>query len=140
VVSRAWEREVEAVIAVALRRLGGEVDAPPAPGMLAVTRVSFVGVCPSPAERQRILAEARTHLVSGGTLVVVDHNRPRCFLPAVAAAAGMPPSPPGRSPRGRWRRLAYPTAREVQATGFVVEALRLAAGERVQIVFARRDE
>jgi hypothetical protein len=48
------------------------------------------------------------------------------------------PRPAGVTPAIRWRRLAYPTAREIRAAGFVIERLRLAAGERVQVVWARR--
>jgi hypothetical protein len=68
----------------------------------------------------------------GGALVVVDHNQPRaCWRrvvgTALLAARGIPPA-----------RARHPVAREVAAHGFAVERLRLAAGERVQLVLARR--
>lgn len=85
-----------------------------------------------PAERQALLAGLRRRLAPGAPLVLVDHSQP-C---------------------GRWRRLAarlalartglvpararYPAARELAALGFAVERLRLACGERVQLVAARR--
>jgi hypothetical protein len=88
---------------------------------------------------QRILALTRIGdiLAEGGTLVVVDHNRPRRRWDAFRALLGAP-WVPGVSPARRWRRLAYPTACEMQAAGWHVQRLRLAAGERLQIVFATR--
>jgi hypothetical protein len=53
----------------------------------------------------------------------------------VAAACG-PRSP--RRPRPRDGAARCPAARELAALGFAIERLRLAAGERVQLVAARR--
>jgi SAM-dependent methyltransferase len=146
VAARAWQREAEALIAGALGGPpevtieAGAAAGGPLPfrdGEAARAVLSFVGCAPAPAARRALLAEAGRVLAPGGALAVVDHNRPRRRLAALAALAG-PPRVPGRSPAARWRRLAYPTAREVQAAGLGVECLRLAARERVQVVVARR--
>ena len=121
----AWRRDVDAVIA---RELGGAAR--------AVT-VSFVGRTTSVEARRRTIADAAGGLDTDGTLVVVDHNRPRRRLAALAALVRAPWIP-GVTPGARWRRQARPTARELQDAGFRVERLRLAAGERVQVVFARK--
>jgi len=139
----AWRREAEARIADLL----GE---PPAswiawdrvrelPSGVASLVLTFVGTSPTAAERGRALACADDVLGAGGRLVVVDHNRPRRRLAALVALAGRPWIP-GCSPTRRWRRLAHPTAREVQAAGFRVEQLRLTGDERVQLVIARKAE
>ena len=92
--------------------------------------VAFLG---SPVhERQRLLAVVHTALGPGAPLVVVDHNQPRVWWRrlggvAMLARRGFGPA------RGR-----YPAARELAALGFAVERLRLADGERVQLVLARR--
>jgi hypothetical protein len=86
-----------------------------------------------------LLTELRRVLARDGQLVVVDHNRPRGRIAALAALLRTP-APAGASPQARWRRLAHPVAREAQAAGFVVESLRLAAGERVQVVSALRSD
>jgi SAM-dependent methyltransferase len=99
--------------------------------------VSFLGDPSPPAVRRALLAELARVLAPAGTLVVVDHNRPRRRLAAIAAVA-MSPRPPGATPAAAWRRLGYPVAREAHAAGFVVDRLRLAAGERVQVISARR--
>jgi hypothetical protein len=122
----AWRREADAVITRELGSLPHAVS-------------SFVARSPSPAARSTELADAARGLAADGTLVVMDHNRPRRRLMALLALLRSPRIP-GIAPRGRWRRPAYPTAREVQTVGFRVERLRLVAGERVQIVFARRRE
>jgi hypothetical protein len=99
----------------------------------AAALVSFVGAR-TPAElRRRTLAAVRVRLSPGAPLVLIDHNQPRQWWrrPIAAlllVARGLPPV------RGR-----YPAARELDAAGFRVECLRLAAGERVQIVLARRE-
>ena len=104
---------------------------------LRALAVSFVGHASSAGERQAVLSEARRVLVENGALLLLDHNRPRRLAQALGALAGRP-RVPGRTAAGRWRRLAYPTAREAQAAGFSVAWLRLIAGERVQLVLARR--
>jgi len=98
--------------------------------------LSFVGGAPAGEDRQRLLAETRRALASGGRLLVLDHNRPRGRFAAMAALLAAP-TPPGGSLTARWRRLGYTTAREAQARGLTVETLRLAAGERVQLIIAR---
>jgi len=66
--------------------------------------------------------------------VLVDHNQPRVLwrrglgILALAAARCAP------------SRARYPAARELAALGFAVERLRLACGERVQLVLFRRPE
>jgi hypothetical protein len=64
--------------------------------------------------------------------VLVDHNQPRRLWRrligiATLAASGFAPA-----------RARYPAARELAVLGFLIERLRLACGERVQIVAARR--
>jgi hypothetical protein len=137
---RAWRREVAELIA-------GEVgdapvvwlddDAAAAPSAVAVLVLSWVGRAPTEPACSAALARAEASLAAEGTLVVVDHNRPRRLAAALTAVLRSP-GVPGATPATRWRRLAHPTARAVQAAGFRVERLRLAAGERVQVVFARR--
>ncbi len=104
---------------------------------IAALAVSFLCDGADAGARAALLAELARVCVPGGALVAVDHNRPRRRAAAFVALLA-PPRPAGRTLVARWRRLARPTAREVRAAGFVVERLRLAAGERVQIVFARR--
>jgi hypothetical protein len=82
--------------------------------------------------RIALLASIAARLPPGAPLVVVDHNRPRAWWRRIAgalclAARGLPPG-----------RARYPVAEEVRDRGFVIERLRLAAGERVQLVLARR--
>jgi hypothetical protein len=99
----------------------------------AAALVSFVGAR-TPAEiRRRTLDAVRGRLVDEAPLVLVDHNQPRQWWRRPLAALlllgrGLPPA------RGR-----YPAARELDAAGFRVESLRLAAGERLQLVLARRE-
>jgi len=93
--------------------------------------VSFLGAAIGPGERQAMLAALRARLAPGAPLLLVDHNQPRRWLPRALATAFL-------LARGlRPGRARYPVARETQALGFVVERLRLAAGERVQLVLAR---
>jgi hypothetical protein len=84
------------------------------------------------ADRIARLARIAARLPDGAPLVVVDHNQPRAWWRRVAGALllvarGLPP-----------RRARHPVATEVRDRGFAVEALRLAAGERLQLVLARR--
>ncbi|MEO6025569.1 MAG: hypothetical protein ABIR79_01705 [Candidatus Binatia bacterium] len=109
------------------------LDAPPAP----VVAVSLVGHAPSADERRVVLARLHTQTAPQTLLIVADHNRPRRRSTAFGALLGAP-RVPGWSLGARWRRLAEPTAREVQAAGFRVLHLALVAGERVQLVMARR--
>jgi hypothetical protein len=78
------------------------------------------------------LAALASRLPVAAPIVVVDHNQPRDWwrrgvANLLLAARGIPPA-----------RARRPVAREVAAHGFVVERLRLAAGERLQLVLARR--
>jgi len=94
--------------------------------------VVFVGAPAEPAGRQALLARLRAELSPAAPLVLVDHTQPRRWwaraLAALRLAAGcLPPA-----------RARYPAARELVALGFTVECLRLARGERLQLVRARR--
>ena len=104
-------------------------SAPPAAGI-----VSFLGAPAHPADRQAALRLLARRLPAGAPLVLVDHNQPRVLwrrglgILALAVARCAP------------SRARYPAARELAALGFAVERLRLACGERVQLVLARRPE
>ena len=98
----------------------------------AAAVVAFLGSPPRPAERQALLAALRNRLPAGAPLILLDHSQPRALWRRavgilVLAARGLAPS-----------RARYPAARELAAIGFAVERLRLACGERVQMVVARR--
>jgi hypothetical protein len=138
----AWRREADALIAAEV----GVPDVPwidwssaaaAEPSHTALV-LSMVGHAPRSEERAVKLAALARRIASHGRLIVVDHNRPRGPVAALAALARAP-WVPGWSPAARWQRLAHPTAREVQAAGFRVDRLRLVAGERVQLVIATRD-
>jgi SAM-dependent methyltransferase len=124
------------------RRTAGAVRCDPsalpiATGSLSRVALSFLGDDPTAPRRQAALRELRRALAPGGLLLVVDHNRPRGRAQAFAALLRQP-RVSGRSLGLRWRRLAYPVAREAHASGFTVDALRLALGERVQMIVARK--
>jgi hypothetical protein len=94
--------------------------------------VSFLGARDGPAGRQSQLAALRARLAPGAPVLLVDHNQPRAWwrraIATVALAVrGLPPA-----------RARYPAARELAVLGLRVERLRLACGERVQLVVARR--
>jgi hypothetical protein len=93
---------------------------------------TFLGAGDGPAARQAVLADLRARLSPGAPLVLVDHNQPRAWWRRAVgvlalALRGLPPA-----------RARYPAARELAALGLAVERLRLAHGERVQLVLARR--
>jgi len=164
---RGWRREVEALVGpvaapsgAVIRLAGGVIwwrraDAatpilaadreersaattlPFDDGSLAWSALSFVGDASRPDVRRALLGEVARVLAPGAVLAVIDHNRPRRRAAALAATI-RPPRPRPRSVRGAWRRLAYPTAREVSASGFIIDRLSLVAGERVQVVVAHR--
>ena len=137
----AWRQEAEqrvaevAVARGAWREWDDAVGALPAPSPLVA--LSLVGHAPSGDERRRLLERLHAAAAPETMLVVADHNRPRRW-PAALAALCLAPRVPGGSPASRWRRLAYPTAREMQNAGFRVVRLALVCHERVQIVIARR--
>ena len=117
----------QAVLCAAGRMVAGPTDAATA------ALVTFTGERGDPDARRRRLAHVRERLGPGAPLLVIDHNQPRqwWWRPIAAvqlAARGMAPG------RGR-----YPSAREVDAAGFRVQRLRLAAGERLQLVLALRE-
>jgi hypothetical protein len=93
---------------------------------------TFLGAADGPAARQAVLATLRARLSPGAPLVLIDHNQPRTWWRRAAgvvalAVRGLPAA-----------RARYPAARELAALGLPVERLRLACGERVQLVLARR--
>jgi hypothetical protein len=107
-----------------------DADATP-PETAGAAVVSFVGTRADPVARRTLLQRLRQTLPAGAPIVVVDHNQPRRMMARVFGwvallSRGLPPL-----------RARYPTARELAALGFVVERLRLAHGERVQLVMAR---
>jgi hypothetical protein len=98
----------------------------------AAAIVAFLGARSDPAARRAELARLRGRLADGSPLVLIDHNQPRArwrrMLGVVALASrGLGPA-----------RARYPAARELASLGLDVERLRLACGERVQLVVARR--
>ncbi len=125
-----------AVVASRTPRLAAALAArvtPPRDGERpAAAIVTFLGTAGAPAERQQILHALRTRLPADAPLVLIDHNQPRALARRVLgwlvlAAAGLGPA-----------RARYPGARELRALGFTIDRLRLACGERVQLVLARR--
>lgn len=97
----------------------------------AAALVTFLGASAAPAARQALLMELRGRLAPGAPLLLVDHNQPRQWWRRGLGAAllllrGLPPA-----------RARYPAARELGALGLAVERLRLARGERIQLVAAR---
>ena len=98
----------------------------------AAAIVAFLGARADPAARRADLARLRARLADGSPLVLIDHNQPRAWWRrllgvVVLASRGLGPA-----------RARYPAARELAALGLDVERLRLACGERVQLVVARR--
>src|SRR5262249_28731286 len=94
--------------------------------------VTFLGERAVPAARQALLAELRARLPGAAPVVVIDHNQPRVWWRRTLGAAAL--ALHGLGPQ----RARYPVARELAILGFDVERLRLAHGERVQLVAARR--
>ena len=136
----SWRREAEEILARELAGIGTWIEwneAADLPRAYAPVVLSAVGHAIDADERRQVLETLAATFSEGHTLVVVDHNRPRRFGAALAAAIGAP-AVPGGSPAARWRRLADPVARAVQSAGFRVDRLRLVAGERVQVVIATR--
>jgi hypothetical protein len=84
------------------------------------------------ARRRARLDALAARLPGGAPLVVVDHNQPRTWWRRTLGVAGLAVRGLGAS------RARHPVAREVHERGFAVERLRLACGERVQLVLARR--
>lgn len=100
------------------------------PGAGAVC--SFLGERADPALRAARLDALAARLPAGAPIVIVDHNQPRRWWGRIVATVFLLARGLGLG-RGH-----HETAREVHARGFVVTALRLARGERVQLVLARR--
>jgi hypothetical protein len=114
------------------RRLAAALGPAPAAAPPAGAVVVLLGAPARPAERQALLAGLRGRLPPGAPLVLVDHNQPRgvarrALGTLALAATGLPPA-----------RARYPAARELAVLGFAVDRLRLAAGERVQLIVAHR--
>jgi len=98
----------------------------------AAAVVVFLGAPARPVDRQQALRAVQTRLPAEAVLVLVDHNQPRAWWRRMLAW-------PGLAAAGLdARRARYPAARELAALGFTVDRLRLACGERVQLVVARR--
>jgi hypothetical protein len=102
-------------------------DEPPAAAI-----VTFLGARDGPTSRQASLASLRSRLAHGAPMVLVDHNQPRAWWRRVLGVVAL--AIRGFGPA----RARYPAARELAALGLDVERLRLACGERVQLVVARR--
>lgn len=114
-------------------RLAGLRTADLTEPIAAAGLVSFIGARTPAALRVCTLDALQARLPVGAPLVLVDHNQPRQWWRrplalVLLAARGLPPS-----------RARYPAARELDGAGFRVESLRLAEGERVQVVLARRE-
>jgi hypothetical protein len=112
-----------AALGARVRQVG---DDEPAAGGVVV----FLGLDGGPMRRQPLLHALARRLAPGAPVVLVDHNEPRTWWRRVLARLAL--AGRGRRPR----RGRYPAARELAALGFTVRALRLAAGERVQLVVA----
>jgi len=123
-----------AVVAPRAARLRAALTArvAPAAGAPVAAVVAFLGAPARPADRQRALRELQTRLPADAAVVLVDHNQPRAAWRRVLASLVLVVTGLGAA-RGR-----YPAARELAALGFRIERLTLAAGERVQLVRARR--
>ena len=92
----------------------------------------FLGERVESGARGATLDALAARLASGAPLVVVDHNQPRAWWRRALAIVLLALRGFGTS------RARHPVAREVQERGFTVERLRLASGERTQLVLARR--
>jgi len=93
---------------------------------------SFLGERVETRARRRRLETLGAALSEGARLVVVDHNRPRRWWRRIRGAVAL--AVRGLAPS----RACHPVAREVRDMGFTIERLRLASGERVQLVVARK--
>jgi hypothetical protein len=118
-------RRLAAALAARVRR-ASEGEAP------AGAVVAFLGDSARPAERQLALRVLQRRLPAGAPLVLLDHSQPRAWWRRGVGLLGLVAA--GLGPA----RARYPAARELAALGFAVERLRLARGERVQLVVARR--
>ena len=96
----------------------------------AAAVVVFLGAPVDVEARLTTLRRVHAALASGAPLVVVDHNQPRTWGRRMVAAVAL--ALRGHPPR----RARHPSARELQAAGFTVARLRLADGERVQLILA----
>jgi hypothetical protein len=103
-----------------------------APGPVVAGACVFLGDAADGATRGARLRELARRLPPGAPLLAVDHNQPRVWWRrgigrVLLGLRGLPPSRARRS-----------LAQDVVAAGFGLERLRLAAGERIQLVLARR--
>jgi hypothetical protein len=98
----------------------------------AAAVVVFLAAPADAGLRRAVLDDLRRRLPPGAPVVLVDHNQPRAWWRRTVAIAAALVA--GRVPT----RARYPAARELAAAGFAVERLRLAPGERLQFVVARR--
>ena len=101
-------------------------------GAVAGAVCVLLGARVDPAARAATWRTIAARLAAGAPLVVVDHNQPRVAWRRVAGAIAL--ALRGFAPS----RARHPVAREVRDHGFTIERLRLADGERVQLVLARR--
>ena len=98
----------------------------------AAAVIAFLGTSASPSERQATIGRLRDRLPAGAPVVVIDHNQPRTpwqralSLPSLLVS-GLTPA-----------RARYPVAQELATHGFAIRSLRLANGERFQLVSAIR--
>ena len=92
----------------------------------------FLGARLDPTARAATLDALAARMPRGTVLVVADHNQPRARWRRLAGTLAL--AFHGHGPA----RARHPVAREVRAHGFAIERLRLADGERVQLVLARR--
>jgi len=118
-------RRVRAALAAQLRLAD---DGAPAPAALCV----FLGESVDCDTRRTRLDGLAARVPPGAPLVAVDHNQPRARWRRLPGALVLLTR--GQSPA----RARHPVARELQTCGFTIERLRLASGERVQLVLARR--
>jgi len=114
------------------RALAAALDAAGDAREPAAAVVALLGVPAVPAERQTLLRTLARRLPVGARLVLLDHNQPRAWWRRLAGATWLIAD--GLHPA----RARYPAARELAVMGFGVEQMRLAGGERVQLVVARR--
>lgn len=98
----------------------------------AAAVIAFLGAPASPPERQAMLCRLRDRLPAGAPIVLVDHNQPRTPWERALALPSLLLD--GVTPA----RARYPAAQELATQGFAIRCLRLADGERIQLISAIR--